>query len=271
MNDSTFLLNTTFYAMERESGDANTFAIEIAMGIMTALLFCCLCMNQQRELIRWRNFRDMSTLSCTERIEYERIGRMVIEHWIRIIYGCSEDFVFDLVLLMADFTKFPEQFDAKLSDSEITISSNLHRAGYFNLQDEPQTSIGEYIAEPGGKYVWKLKLIYGVNVGIGVINSAKCHKHHTWWWIWRNQGCVWFIKTKLFQPNDSLYGVECSSGDIVDMELNLVECTLSYKVNDRKIGIATDKIAKNEGYRLAIVFPVTDNSNTVEIISLVTR
>eukprot|EP01084_Bolivina_argentea_P209045 356180_1 len=58
------------------------------------------------------------------------------------------------------------------------------------------------------------------------------------------------------------YGVECKSGDIVDMFLNFDDLTLKYSVNDKDMGVAFN--ITNTPYRAAIF--TCDKGSAVELL-----
>ena len=55
------------------------------------------------------------------------------------------------------------------------------------------------------------------------------------------------------------YGKNCENGDVVQMTLDLDECTLSFKVNDIDYGVAFDSIEKTN-YRAAVHLYVYDEA-----------
>ena len=59
-------------------------------------------------------------------------------------------------------------------------------------------------------------------------------------------------------------GYRCKSGDVVEMTLDLEECTLSYAVNGESCGVAFDGIERAE-YRAAVT--LYDDRDTVKLIS----
>ena len=44
------------------------------------------------------------------------------------------------------------------------------------------TTVGIFGTKSGGKYVWKVKLLQGKSICIGVINNTKC-KHDRYQWL----------------------------------------------------------------------------------------
>ena len=199
----------------------------------------------------------------------DKRNQMIITHWIRVIL--NKDFILDLMLLIVEFTKLFEKFDSQLSNRKLTIENDgfimrSTRSGYNWF-----TAIGTVIATPGCIYTWRIKLLKGENIVVGVIANEHVKTHKSFWWLDfvddECEGYALYTRSK-FHPGGIVYGQNYNEGDTINMCLDLKNNELTYGRNKIDYGVAPIESFVNKEYRLAIAVIGTQAPNAVEIISL---
>ena len=205
-------------------------------------------------------------------MEQEKRNQMIIEHWIRVIL--RGDFIIDLILMIVEFSKFHEKFDLKLSHDDLYIENDgLIARSLVDTDYKWRTVIGIFVAESGGKYTWRVKLIQGRYICCGVLKNSAIIKENVeqyWWGLGAKQGTAFYTKG-FIEPGTVRYGDQCQEDDTITMCLDLNKCEISYKVNDKELGPAPMKgfvINSSDKYRLGIGFYGGNAPNAVEILSL---
>ena len=150
-----------------------------------------------------------------------------------------------------------DEWDKKLSSNRVEIDGQIIKSN----EDYSFASIYGCLGVSKGSYEWQIKLLSDISwfcIGIIEDNEEIMTKYvHGCEWVVDNGCCInemghfYFGATtpKIDKYMDSLK----KAGAVVTMTLDMNKHTLSYKVNDKDYGIATDKLNKSK-YRLAILF-----------------
>ena len=208
-------------------------------------------------------------------MELEQRNQMIVEHWIRVLI--DQEFVLDLVLLMIEFSKFHEKFDHEKSDKELVIEKDgligRSKKGDKKSNNSWRTLIGSFVAKPDGKYKWKIRLINGGNICIGILKNEAIENGISEYWWNASQGYLWHTSASgmaYCEPGGRSYGdwTGFHKDDVITMCLNLKKYQMIYSKNNKDLGIMPETIEKNKEYRLAIAFYDPFAPNSVEILSL---
>ena len=216
--------------------------------------------------------------------ERDKNNQIIIEHWFRI--AVNDEFVTDLVLIMVEFAKFFERFDAKATHNRLIIENEglsvKSNKSTFTTEEKYSwfTAIGTFIAKPGGIYTWKCKLVKGKNICIGILPNdyAKSHSEFWWWGIHEHQGYALYTKEignkntgkAQFDPGRIKYAEQYLEGDIITICLDLKQYQISFGRNDIDYGAVpvVDGLKREKDYRFAVAFYGSNVPNVVEILSL---
>ena len=206
-------------------------------------------------------------------MELDQINQSIIEHWIRHVLK-ADFFIMDLILMIVEFAKLHEKFDKKLSHKDLFIADD----GLSGRSDSGidwmynwKTLVGIYVAKPGGRYVWKIKLTEGKYIGIGIVSNEAVESELKEYWWGKKQGYIWYAKTGTtnFAPGNKIaYGCNSVENDEITMSLDLNKYEISYMINDKDLGVVDVEIGKDTDYRLAVGCYGTNAPNSVELLSL---
>ena len=205
-------------------------------------------------------------------MELDKRNQKIIEYWIHNVL--SSDFIIDLIMMIVEFAKLHEKFDEKLSHKDLIIE-NDGLSGRCNTEFQwkysLRTLVGMCVAEPGGKYVWKIKLTQGNHIGIGIVLNEEAENGLKEYWWGHKQGYIWYAKdqgTPNFAPGSIEYGCDAYENDKITMCFDLSKYEISYMINDKSLGVVNTKIDEDTKYRFAVGFFGENVSNAVQILSL---
>eukprot|EP01084_Bolivina_argentea_P096356 173254_1 len=107
--------------------------------------------------------------------------------------------------------------------------------------------------EDGKIYHWKIKIVEGNDVNLGVIFSDQCKKNKKqMWWLDTVGWSYWGDDGQIYHSDKyKKYGATYGAGDIIDVWLNLKKYNISFAKNDEKYGKAF-KVKKESSYRFAV-------------------
>ena len=108
-------------------------------------------------------------------------------------------------------------------------------------------------SEEGRIYQWKIQILEGNDVNLGVIFSDTCKKNKKqMWWLADEGYSYWGDDGQIYHSDKyKKYGEKYGAGDIIDVILNLKKYNVSFAKNGDKYGKAF-KVNKEKGYRLGV-------------------
>eukprot|EP01084_Bolivina_argentea_P261871 442706_1 len=107
--------------------------------------------------------------------------------------------------------------------------------------------------EAGKIYHWKIQILEGKDVNVGVIFSDQCKKNRKdMWWITEEGYSYWGDDGQIYHSDKyKKYGDTYAAGDTIDCWLNLKKYHISFAKNDNKYGKAF-KVNKEKSYRFGV-------------------
>eukprot|EP01084_Bolivina_argentea_P288927 496012_1 len=108
-------------------------------------------------------------------------------------------------------------------------------------------------SEEGRIYHWKIQILEGNDVNLGVIFSDQCKKNRKqMWWLAEEGYSYWGQDGQIYHSDKyKKYGDTYGAGDIIDVWLNLKKYNISFAKNDEKYGKAF-KVKKEQKYRFGV-------------------
>ena len=121
-------------------------------------------------------------------------------------------------------------------------------------------------SEEGKIYQWKVQIIEGNDVNLGVIFSETCKKNKKqMWWLADEGYSYWGDDGQIYHSDKyKKYGAKYGAGDVIDVILNLKKYNVSFAKNGEKYGKAF-KVNKEKGYRLGV--GVSGGGHVLQLIS----
>lgn len=121
-------------------------------------------------------------------------------------------------------------------------------------------------SEEGKTYQWKIQIIEGNDVNLGVIFSETCKKNKKqMWWLADEGYSYWGDDGQIYHSDKyKKYGAKYGAGDVIDVILNLKKYNVSFAKNGEKYGKAF-KVNKEKGYRLGV--GVSGGGHVLQLIS----
>ena len=115
---------------------------------------------------------------------------------------------------------------------------------------------------------WKLKINSNFNsayiIGIGPENINKEKNFYTKCWSFDCSNCKLILKSESYSDYNDNNKIKKKKGDIITVEVNRIDHTLSFSINDIDFGIASSNIPiKDKLYPIVILY---DSLNSVQII-----
>eukprot|EP01084_Bolivina_argentea_P233109 392681_1 len=169
----------------------------------------------------------------------------------------------DIVELICLF--FGNAEHEKKTDWSANVHGDWIRTGAKNMFGDVTIGLGEI-------KVWKIKAIQkdrtfeSFHTWMGIMDSSTIEKYgaHFYAEFYLSPNGYAFNLMNGQIANDASfdkYGVKCSVGDVITMELNMLYskwCALSFKVNDIDYGVAYCDVDSNNRYRLALCMNTSD-------------
>eukprot|EP01084_Bolivina_argentea_P070705 128570_1 len=137
-----------------------------------------------------------------------------------------------------------------------------------------QSAYLKTICEPPYKYFWRFQIIkddginryWNMNIGIWKINVGKPHTNsyftatdHNGYAFIASDGILTDATAESRRSSGyKHYGFKCKTDDVIDMDLDLNTCILSYKINDKDFGVAY--IVEKTKYRAAVTIDGVGNA-----------
>mmetsp|Transcript_18593 Transcript_18593/g.29465 ORF Transcript_18593/g.29465 Transcript_18593/m.29465 type:complete len:300 (+) Transcript_18593:152-1051(+) len=104
--------------------------------------------------------------------------------------------------------------------------------------------------EAGKTYHWKVQIVQGKDVNLGVIWTEHCKKNKKeMWWLGDEGYSYWGDDGQIYHSDKyKKYGATYGEGDVIDIWLNLKKYNISFAKNGEKYGKAF-KVDKTHAYR----------------------
>lgn len=115
-------------------------------------------------------------------------------------------------------------------------------------------------------YHWKIEVVEGNDVNLGVIFNDACKKNKKeMWWLADEGYSYWGDDGQIYHSDKyKKYGEKYGAGDVIDIWLNLKKFNISFAKNDERYGKAF-KVDKEQTYRLAV--GVSGHPHTLKLIA----
>eukprot|EP01084_Bolivina_argentea_P225048 380405_1 len=172
-------------------------------------------------------------------------------------------FPIDLINVIFYYCNVCDTWNSQLSSDILDI-----KGGIVEMKNGKHSHVynasayGNSIIEPGqGSYTWTFKLLKYVECGqkyypyIGIIHdneeTLKKYKKSQRWFDKPVSGYQLCCGNGNIRPNEENFCHKCVEADIIEMTFDPINMELSYKINDKDLGIAFSNIIKRK-YRLAI-------------------
>merc|ERR1712154_140969 len=119
--------------------------------------------------------------------------------------------------------------------------------------------------EVGKVYHWKVQIVEGNDVNLGVILSDHCKKNKKqMWWLADEGWSYWGDDGQIYHSDKyKKYGDTYGEGDEIDIWLNLKKYNISWAKNGEKYGKGF-KVNKKQSYRFGVGF--SEHPHTVEML-----
>ena len=158
-----------------------------------------------------------------------------------------------------------DEWDKRLSSDKVEYNQQL----ITTIRPNAWKLVYGCLGIDKGLHTWQIKIISDIRfLAIGVIedneNVLTAYNHNHRFVI--KHGCCLEVKSGMFYHrtisslNAKSYSIssKASQGDIFTMTLDMDNHTLSYKINDKDYGIATNTLDKSK-YRLAVLLRHVDH------------
>ena len=192
----------------------------------------------------------MSTTTNKER-------KLIVEYWYRILVSVSLAFN-DIARIIVEFGKLCDQFDKLLVDKEIILNNDGLMLSKFGCHSVCKDAFGTFIAKPGNRYLWKIKIMRGdedeIIVNIGVAAVGFCSFDEWDMWCCAGHGYAYFSGGIKYHDTYAgrIYGESFGVDDVIHICLDLKDnYDISWCKNGKHFGKGFD-VEKEEEYKLAI-------------------
>ena len=120
-------------------------------------------------------------------------------------------------------------------------------------------------SEKGKTYHWKIQILEGSDVNLGVIFSEMVKKNtKQMWWLSEEGYSYWSDDGQIYHSDKyKKYGDKYGKGDTIDVWLSLKKYYIAFAKNGEKYGKAF-KVNREKGYRLGVGF--SGAPHTVQLI-----
>ena len=191
----------------------------------------------------------MSTTSNSER-------KLIVEYWYRTLISVSLSFD-DIAKIIIAYGKALERFDKSLVDKKIILNHDELMLSKLHGRQDFKNGFGTFIAGPGQKYHWRIKLMNqdtnSIKVNIGIIEKDYVNLN---WELWccSGFGYSYYTDGKIYHDsyNGDRYGEPFGVNDVIDVWVDLKKYyAISWSKNGQHFGKGFD-VKRRTDYRLAI-------------------
>ena len=155
------------------------------------------------------------------------------------------------------FINVCDEWEGKILSDSYKINGQCIKLTKFSFTGDTPSAYGRHIVR-SGRFSWQIRFNTDIPwICLGVIEADdELLKKHTNDGQHDNQdyggsfwnGAQWYSKGRRGEP----YGCRCcSKNDIIIITLDMDKHTISYKINDKDYGVASDQMKKDK-YRLVI-------------------